>query len=415
MKPSKRDTPLALAPAKSRVIYQPLGTVCIMGAWNFPFVTTLLPLVSCISAGNCALLKPSEMSPESSSTLRKLIENYLDNECIKIVEGGAEISIACSQKKWDKICFTGSSEKGKLVAQAAAKNLVPCLLELGGKCISIVDESADATTAAAKIITGRTLNSGQICICPDYAFVHESKKDEFAKAVVDAIKNMYGEDPQKNEFYSRIVNEFHTKRVHDMTKNHGGKILCGGTVDLKDRYVAPTVIEAPSFDSAVMKEEIFGPVLPFVIFKKASDVIDHLNRSEKPLAMYYFGATTSNPNKEMFENEVQAGMMTTNDVLLQGINPDLPFGGVGFSGQGSYGGRDGFYSFSNAKALMVKPALTVKAIDNIIFPPYSATDQKIIRFLMGTPLWQSQLQKVLLFLGLAFVLMLAYKFGFLGF
>jgi len=161
-KPSARDTPLTLAPAKSRVIYQPLGNVCIMGAWNFPITTLFMPLISAISAGNVALLKPSEMSPNCSASCRKLVETYLDNECFKVVEGGAEISIACSQKKWDKICFTGSSEKGKLVAQAAAKNLVPCLLELGGKCVTIVDESADASFAGGKVIAGRLINSGQV-------------------------------------------------------------------------------------------------------------------------------------------------------------------------------------------------------------------------------------------------------------
>lgn len=262
MKPWKRDTPLVLAPAKSRVVFQPLGVVCILGAWNFPLVTTLLPLVSAISAGNCVLVKPSEMSSHSSSVIRKLVQTYMDNDCIKVVEGGAEVSIACSQKKWDKICFTGSSEKGKLVAQAAAKNLVPCMLELGGKCITIVDETANAQIAASKVISGRNTNCGQICIAPDYVFVHESLKQEFIDAALEAIKNNYGEDPQKAEFYARIVNEFHTERVLNLTKNTGGKILCGGTADIKAKYVAPTIIEAPSLDSKVMKEEIFGPVLP---------------------------------------------------------------------------------------------------------------------------------------------------------
>jgi len=171
------------------------------------------------------LAKPSEMSPNCSAVSRKLIETYLDNECIKCVEGGAEVSIACSQLKWDKICFTGSSEKGKLVAQAAAKNLVPCLLELGGKSITIVDESANASFAGKKIASSRTMNSGQICISPDYVFIHESKKEEFYESAVKILKDCYGEDPQKSKFYSRMVNEFHTKRVLDMTKNHGGKII----------------------------------------------------------------------------------------------------------------------------------------------------------------------------------------------
>lgn len=389
-KPSIRPTPMVLAPGKSKVVYQPLGVTCVMGAWNFPFTTIFLPLVSVIAAGNCALIKPSEMSPNCSAASRKLIETYLDNECFKVVEGGAEISIACSQQKWDKICFTGSSQKGKLVAQAAAKNLVPCLLELGGKCITIVDETADARIAAIKVIGGRLINSGQVCICPDYVYVHDSKKEEFTKAALEAAKDMYGEDAKASKFYSRMINEFHTKRVLDLIQNSGGKILCGGNGDVKEKYIEPTIIETPKADSKLMCEEIFGPVLPIVTFKDVNEVVEHLQDSEKPLAMYYFGKIMNNPNKEMFENEIQAGQMCVNDVMVQGINPDLPFGGVGHSGQGAYCGEDGFKNFSNSKAVLVKPTLSLDGPNKLVLPPYTEGEKKILRTMLKVQLTQDK-------------------------
>ncbi|CAI2363861.1 unnamed protein product [Moneuplotes crassus] len=409
VKDDKRDTPLTIAPAKSRVIFQPLGAVCIMSAWNFPFITLFLPLISAIAAGNCALLKPSEMSPHCSAVCRELVETYLDNDCIKIVEGGAEISITCSQLKWDKICFTGSSEKGKLVAQAAAKNLVPCLLELGGKSVSIVDESSDASFAALKIASSRAANCGQICISPDYVFVHESKKKEFLETAVKTFKECHGEDPQKDEFYPRMVNEFHTERVLKMIKGHGGKIILGGEGDIKDKYIAPTIIDEPSMDSDVMKEEIFGPVLPVVSFKDIQEVIDHMNNNEKPLAMYYFGGVNGE-NKTIFEREIQSGMMAVNDCLIQAFNPKLPFGGIGYSGQGSYTGIDGFKNFSNSKAVVVKPQINIDSMNRLIMPPYSNMDKATLKFLISKPLYQGQVQKFLMLL-LLLIVVLAYFYA----
>lgn len=353
------------------------------------------------------------MSPNCSACIRKLVETYLDNECYKVVEGGAEISIACSQKKWDKICFTGSSEKGKLVAQAAAKNLVPCLLELGGKCITIVDETGNGRLAGMKVIAGRLINSGQVCICPDYVYVHESKRDDFVNAALAAVKEMYGDDAQKNVFYARMVNEFHTERVLDLAKTSGGKILCGGKGDIKDRYVEPTIIQSPSKDSKIMREEIFGPVLPIVTFKDVKEVIDHINESEKPLAMYYFGSVKNNPNKDLFENEVQAGMMCTNDIMMQALNPDLPFGGVGYSGQGSYCGVEGFRSFSNSKALLVRPVIDIDMINKLVLPPFSESEKKQLKMMLSFPIFQSQIQCFLLALAVLTVFVFLYKLGFL--
>ena len=339
-------------------------------------------MISAISSGNCILLKPSEMAPECSGACRVIVEKYLDNECIKIVEGEHDLSIACSQLKWDKICYTGSTEKGKLVAQTAAKNLVPCILELGGKCITIVDESANASYAGKKVVTAKLMNSGQVCIGPDYVYIHESKKEEFLDAAVQAMKDSYGEDPQSNNFYSRMINEFHTKRVLDMCKGHGGKVVCGGTGDIKDKYIAPTIIDEPSFESAVMKEEIFGPVLPVVSFMDIQEVVDHLNEGEKPLAIYYFGSVFGK-NKEIFENEMQSGAICVNDVLVQNLNPYLPFGGVGNSGQQRITGIDGFKNFSNLKSVVIKPIIDVDAINKLIMPPYTNFEQTQLRFLLG--------------------------------
>lgn len=420
-KPQTRDTPLFLAPAKSRVIYQPMGCVCILAAWNFPIVTLLKPLISAIIAGNVALLKPSEMAPNCSASVRKLIETYLDNECFKVVEGGAEISIACSQKKWNKICFTGSSEKGKLVAQAAAKNLVPCLLELGGKCIVIVDESADASFAGGKVIAGRIVNSGQTCICPDYVFIHESKKDEFIESAIKTIKETFPDDNsddnpcsgvKTNKYYSRMINEFHTQRVLDMIKSSGGKIVCGGNGDIKDKYIEPTIIDSPADDSNVMTEEIFGPVLPVKAYKDFQEVIDHVNNNEKPLAMYYFGSVNG-ANKDIVEQRMQTGMFCVNDVMVQGVNPDLPFGGVGYAGQGAYHGRDGFVCFSNTKSVMVKPTINIDSANKLVHPPFSDSEKKLLNALMGNPLYQSQAQKVMIVIAVLFVLGILYKLGLL--
>lgn len=237
------------------------------------------------------------------------------------------------------------------------------------------------------------LNSGQVCICPDYVYIHESKKEEFLKVATETAKEMYGDDAQKSKFYSRMVNSFHSKRVYDLATSSGGKILCGGTYDPKDRYVSPTIIDNPSKNSSIMKEEIFGPVLPVVAFKEFNEVLEHLQESEKPLAMYYFGNVRNNPHKEILENEVQSGMMCVNDVMVQAINPDLPFGGVGYSGQGAYCGKDGFINFSNAKAVLVKPILPLDAPNKLILPPYSAGEQKQLRFLLKLGLFQSHVQK----------------------
>ncbi|CAI2365289.1 unnamed protein product [Moneuplotes crassus] len=404
MKPEKRDTPVLLAPAKSRMVYQPLGAVCIYGAWNYPFVTTFSPLICAVAAGNCALVKPSEMAPHSSAVMRTIVEKYLDNECFKVAEGGAEVSIACSQMQWDKICFTGSPQKGSLVAQAAAKNLVPCLLELGGKCTTIVDEDANAQFAGFKVMSSRLANSGQICTSPDYVLIHESKKDEFIESAKATIKDSYGEDPQKDVFYSRMINEFHTERVFKLCSGHGGKVVTGGKCDIKDRYMEPTIIENPSLDSEIMKEEIFGPILPVVTFKDFQEVIDHMHEREKPLAMYYFGSVFGE-HKKILEERVQAGGMVVNDCVIHALNNRLAFGGVGQSGQGRYLGIDGFRNFSNQKAVLVKPTINIDSVNKMIMPPFTEEEKAKLMNMLTMPYYQSHAQKLLLAIALVLTIL----------
>lgn len=244
-------------------------------------------------------------------------------------------------------------------------------------------------------------------------YCHESKKKEFAEACVASIKESYGEDIQSNKGYSRIINEFHTKRLLDLAKDHGGKVLCGGDGDIKDKYVAPTVILDPRLDSKVMQEEIFGPILPIISYKDIQEVYDYMNDNEKPLAMYYFGAVTNNPIKDKLEKEMQAGMMTVNEPMVQAINHDLPFGGVGQAGYGAYHGIEGFKVFSNAKCVMVKPMVDLDALNKLILPPYTASDKKVLRFLMTKTWKQSHVINMFYFFILLLVLYIVYKTGLL--
>lgn len=285
------------------------------------------------------------------------------------------------------------------------------MLELGGKCITIVDESANARVAGMKVINGRLTNCGQTCIAPDYVYVHESKKQEFLDSALATIKEMYGDDPKENKWYSRLINDFHAKRVLALAENTGGKILCGGKGNAAQKYIEPTVIDNPREDSEVMKEEIFGPILPIKTFKIFDEILKHMQKAEKPLAMYYFGDVRGNKNKDLLEYRVQAGMMAVNDVVIQAANPDLPFGGVGYSGQGCYCGIDGFKNFSNSMAVLVKPAINVDAVNKLVIPPFSDAQQKQLRFLLTTPIFQSQVQKALLMVGIILFLAIIYKLG----
>jgi len=256
-----------LAPAKTMVRYEPLGVVLIFGSWNYPYVVNLKPLCQAITSGNCAVIKPSEMSPASSTVIKKLVEKYLDRECYAVIEGGVEIASKICGYPWDLICFTGSTMKGKLVAEAAGKNLIPCILELGGKCPSVVDVTADINFAANKVAFGRFNNSGQTCLAPDYVIVHESIKDQFVDALQRQVRLMYGNEEKGSPDMGKVITDWHCDRIKGLIETSKGKVVCGGKVNRSIKYVEPTIILNPEESSPVMQEEIFGPVIPIITFK----------------------------------------------------------------------------------------------------------------------------------------------------
>ena len=274
----------------------------------------------------------------------------------------------------DLICFTGSTYVGSLIAQTAAKNLTPCILELGGKCPVVVDEGADIDFTAKKIAETKASGSGQICINADYILVHSSLLDQFVTRVQQHWKDMFGENPEESAAYSRIINEFHTDRIGKLITTAGGEILCGGTFNIENKYISPTIILNPDKESEIMKEEIFGPVLPVYSYDDISEAINFINSKEKPLTVYYFGKTGS-ANERRVANETSSGTFMTNEMLLQFLSNYLGFGGVGQSGSGRHGGYEGFKNFSNRKGMILKGPAPGFVL-NMITPPYDDDKQK---------------------------------------
>lgn len=372
MKEIQKDLPALLFPGSIYLKPEPYGLALILGSWNFPFSTTLHPLINAIAAGNTVVIKPSEMAPHSSAVMKRIIDS-LDQRVFGVIEGGPEAAIALLEERWDLIVFTGSPEKGKLIAAAAAKHLTPTILELGGKNPVIVDRDADMRNATLRITQGRYLNVGQLCISPDMALVHRSRLDEFLTGMQATIKQFFGEDPKKSPDYSRIVNDMHTKRVASMLEGHGGKIVCGGQVDYKEKYIAPTIILEPHRESPVGNQEVFGPILVVFPFDNFDEVVQIVNSREKPLALYYFGSNKQ--NFETLKTRTSSGNITWNDCVFHYSCCDLPFGGVGNSGVSAMFGEEGFRAMSHNKSVMEKPALNFGPL-NLRYPPYTPYNQK---------------------------------------
>jgi aldehyde dehydrogenase (NAD+) len=328
-----------------------------MNAWNYPFMGAIQPLITAIGTGNMAIIKCSEVAKSSSKVIKKLVERYLDNKAYKVIEGGVEVSKEIITKSFDLVVFTGSPEKGRLVAAEAGKNLTPCVLELGGKCPCIVDNKSNLDYAADKIIMARFSNSGQTCVATDYVLVHEEVASEFKKKLVSALKNSFSGKSEKylDSDKGALINEFHVDRIKGyLTENHGGKVLFGikneeGLKDIKNNWIPPTIIEDPNLESSVMTDEIFGPILPVLTFSTIKDAIKMINDRPKPLALYYFGCTVGG-NGKLVRESTSSGSFVQNETMFQAVHPNLPFGGVGNSGYGSYHGESGFRCFSHGKA-----------------------------------------------------------------
>jgi aldehyde dehydrogenase (NAD+) len=346
-KPHKVHTPLPLFPAKSWTITEPLGVSLIIAPWNYPFLLLMNPLIGAISSGCCTMLKPSPDAPETAKVMEKMIKETYESNYISIVQGGRETNEILLQQKFDLIFFTGSSTVGKVVMKAAAENLTPVVLELGGKSPCIVDKEANLDLSAKRIIWGKLLNAGQTCIAPDYVFAHSQIKDKLLQKMVEQIHEMFGEDGQKNRFYGRIVHENAFDRLLELLKK--GELVTGGNFDKSDLYISPTILDKISIEDSIMQEEIFGPILPILTFDDISEPINYINSKEKPLAFYYFG---KNRKASDVLRKTSSGGVCINDTVMQIANHNLPFGGVGNSGMGKYHGHESFLAFSNRRSVI---------------------------------------------------------------
>lgn len=348
--PKRVTSPLHLIPASSKIIYEPLGTALIVAPWNYPFQLLINTLVGAISAGCCSVLKPSPDTPTVAKVMEEMILENFDSNYISVVHGGRETNTILFAQRFDIIFFTGSPKVGKVVMKAAAENLTPVVLELGGKSPCIVDADANIDIAAKRIIWGKLINAGQTCIAPDYLFAHESIKTELLDKIAENIKLMYGDDIKQSRFYPRIVNEDAVERLSGLLNE--GTIHTGGEIDMKEKFIAPTIIDNVQADFKIMQSEIFGPILPVMSFNHIDETIDYINKNEKPLAFYYFG---KNKNAKDILAKTSSGGACINDTLMHVSNHNLPFGGVGNSGLGNYHGQNSFFAFSHKRAVVTNP------------------------------------------------------------
>ncbi len=379
MKPKSVGTPLVLFGTRSEVRYEAKGLVLILSPWNYPFQLLMNPLVTTIAAGNCAILKPSSKTPNTARFLKKFISGLFDESEVALFEGSSAVSDALLELPFDHIFFTGSPRIGKTVMVAAAKHLASVTLELGGKSPVIVDETANVRKAAERIMWGKFINAGQTCVAPDYLLIHESKQAEFIAESKKVLSARFGdsEDARKKSVdFCRLVSDgaFQTlKKILDETVAGGAKIETGGSCDAHDRYISPTLLSGVTENSPIMQEEIFGPILPMVTFKKIEDALRIIQGKEKPLALYIF--SEDEDRVEEILNNTTAGGSCVNSLIVHLANHNLPFGGIGNSGQGNYHGFYGFRALSHERAVLTQGAVDVL---KFFYPPYSERVKKLI-------------------------------------
>ena len=347
-RPQRRPTPMKLFPSRSKIISEPLGTALIISPWNYPVQLLLTPLVGVISSGCTAVLKPSPYVPEVSDVIEKMIRDTFPEEYVAVVQGDRDVNKALLEQRWDMIFFTGSPSFGRAVMAAAAKNLTPVVLELGGKSPCIIDKDADIEVAAKMVAWGKSLNAGLTCIAPDYLMLHKNIKDKFLSELEKAFGELLGDDPQKSEHFVRIVNDAAFERLKGYLAD--GEVVFGGKTDKDERYFSPTVLDHVSPDSPVMQEEIFGPIFPVQTFSSLDEVIRFVSMREKPLALYYFGSQGDKVLKH-----TTSGGSCINDVIMHIANENVPFGGVGMSGMGSYHHKRTFDVFTHYRSVISTP------------------------------------------------------------
>jgi aldehyde dehydrogenase (NAD+) len=368
MKPTRVKLPMSVQPGKAWYQYEPLGVVLIIGPWNYPIHLVLAPLVGALAAGNCAVLKPSEHTPACSAVLAELVPQYLDPEAVAVIEGAAEATQGLLDQGLDHCFFTGGPEIGKAVMAGAAKHLTPVTLELGGKSPVIVADDAKLKVAARRIAFAKLLNSGQTCVAPDYVLVDRKVRDTFVDELNKAIGSMSAEATVP------IVNTRQAGRIAGLVENAGGRTVRGGNVDTDGKRAELTVIVDPDADSALMRDEIFGPVLPIVTVDSMDDAIAHVQQGPKPLALYLFSESRANETRVV--DEISNGGTVVNQLMYHLLVNELPFGGVGNSGTGSYHGKWGYETFSHRKSVLRKPTWPDPSL---AYPPFTKIKQKIMR------------------------------------
>jgi aldehyde dehydrogenase (NAD+) len=348
-KPQSVKPVLLTFPSGSRIYKEPYGTILIIAPWNYPFQLVFSPLIGAVAAGNTVVIKPSEFTPHTNKVINGIISSVFDKHHVGVCEGDAGVAEKLLKERWDYIFFTGSVGIGRIVAKAAAENLTPTTLELGGKNPCIIDQTANIKLAARRIVWGKFINCGQTCIAPDYILIHKSVKDDFIVQCQNEIIHAYGNNPQQSADYPRIINQRNFEHLQKMITNE--KLLLGGETDEDDLYISPTLIDNPELDSEVMKGEIFGPVLPVIGFNDEKEVEKIISAYEKPLSLYIFSSNSQFIKRMIGKQSFGGG--TINDTAIHFANHRLPFGGVGFSGVGAYHGKYSFDTFSHHKGITV--------------------------------------------------------------
>lgn len=375
MREERVRVPFALWPDRARIVREPLGVVLVVSAWNYPIQLSLAPVVGTLAAGNCVAIKPSELAPATSRALAELAAEHLDDGAVAVVEGGPEVVGAALDAGIDHLFFTGGEATGRLVLQAAASTLTPVTLELGGKNPAIVAADANLAVAARQVAWGRFLNVGQTCVSPDYVLVERRIADPFVGALRTAIASFYGTDARSSKDYTRIVDDRHFARLTRLLETHGGELVVGGEADSATRYVAPTVVRDPSWDSPLMAEEVFGPILAVIAVDDLEDALHRIATRPDPLALYVFSSSRRTVREVIART--RSGGVCVNGTVLQIAVPQLPYGGVGHSGIGAYHGRAGFDRLSQRRGVLVRP----RRFDvPLLYPPYRPAKIRFVRF-----------------------------------
>lgn len=374
-KTKQTDIPLYLFPTKSYIKKEPYGTVLIIGPFNYPVQLVFEPLIGAIAAGNTAIVKPSELTPHVAIVIRDIIEDTFDETYVSVVEGGIEETQTLLSLPFDYIFFTGSEKVGKIVYEAAARKLIPVTLELGGKSPVIVDDTANIKVASERISFGKFTNAGQTCVAPDYILVQRKVKNDLIKALKKTITEFYGENIEKSPDFGRIVNQQHFNRLNDLIQIHKDNVVFGGNSSKEDLYIEPTLLDNITNDNKIMKEEIFGPILPIITYDNFDEVLEIIQSKSKPLSLYLFSEDENMTHRVL--EELSFGGGAINDTLMHLANPNLPFGGVGSSGIGQYHGKYSFDTFSHMKSYTFK---STRLESSLFFPPYKGKFKYIKTF-----------------------------------